>query len=203
VEFADGGLPLASVPLGASGQVALTVAGLSVGVHSITAVYQGDAVHAGSSSAAVTEQVTVAPVTAPPRVSSLTQSHRRWREGSRLATLSDRHRGLPVGTVFSFALNTPATVVFTFTRSVSGRRVRGRCVAPRGHSRHGRACRRTIAVGALTLQVTRAGTGRLAFQGRLTRSRRLAAGDYTAVVIAKSRYGQSPPERIAFTILKN
>jgi Bacterial Ig-like domain (group 3) len=202
VEFTDGGLPLAGAALSASGQAVLTVAGLSAGVHSITAVYQGDAVHGGSSSAPVTEQVTVAPVTPAPRVSSLAQSHRRWREGSRLATLSDRRGRPPVGTTFSFTLNTPSTVVFSFTHLVPGRRVRGRCVAPRGHARHGRACGRTVTAASLSLQVARAGTIRLAFQGRLTRSRRLPPGDYTVVVIARSSYGQSPPERIAFTILK-
>jgi hypothetical protein len=52
----------------------------------------------------------------PPVLSQLSQSHKRWRVGSK------RGRG-PVGTAFLFKLNTAATVSFTFKRA---KRVVGR-----------------------------------------------------------------------------
>jgi len=58
VTFTDGSKSLGA-PVGLSaGSARLTTAGLAVGSHSVTATYTGDAVNAGSTSAAVTETVT-------------------------------------------------------------------------------------------------------------------------------------------------
>ncbi|HLW64605.1 MAG TPA: Ig-like domain repeat protein [Gemmataceae bacterium] len=55
--FLDGSTPLATSTLNSSGQATLTTAGLSVGAHTITAVYSGDANNAGSTSAALSQTV--------------------------------------------------------------------------------------------------------------------------------------------------
>jgi sugar lactone lactonase YvrE len=62
VTFFDGGTPLNTAPL-ANGTAALTTSGLGFGVHSITAVYNGDAQHASSTSATLSERI-VEPATA-------------------------------------------------------------------------------------------------------------------------------------------
>jgi hypothetical protein len=55
--FLDGGAALGTVPLDANGQAVLTVDGLGLGGHTITAVYGGDAGQAGSQSGGVSESV--------------------------------------------------------------------------------------------------------------------------------------------------
>jgi Divergent InlB B-repeat domain len=68
--------------------------------------------------------------TTPPSISSLKHSASIWRAGSKLAQSSvNKKNRPPVGTTFSFGLNQAATVTLTFTHSVSGRKVAGRCVA--------------------------------------------------------------------------
>lgn len=57
VSFADGGAPLATEILNASGSAAYGTASLAAGAHSIMAVYGGDATHAGSTSAALMQIV--------------------------------------------------------------------------------------------------------------------------------------------------
>ena len=58
VTFYDGSASLGSVAVSSSmGQAALTISTLSVGSHSITAVYSGDSIYSGSTSAAVGETV--------------------------------------------------------------------------------------------------------------------------------------------------
>lgn len=48
VVFDDNGTPIGTVPVNAAGQAALTTSSLSVGSHTITATYGGDATHHGS-----------------------------------------------------------------------------------------------------------------------------------------------------------
>jgi large repetitive protein len=43
VTFTDGGIPLATIPLGGSGQATLAISSLALGSHAITATYSGDA----------------------------------------------------------------------------------------------------------------------------------------------------------------
>ena len=56
VQFFDGGASLGTVTLN-GGKAAVTTSGFSVGTHSITAVYSGDATFAGSTSAVLSEVV--------------------------------------------------------------------------------------------------------------------------------------------------
>lgn len=199
VEFRDGLASLGSVALDASGHATLTSSTLAVGIHGITAVYSGDALHAASGTAPIIESVLAVPVPAP-LISGVGQAHRTWREGGRLAALA-RTRRPPVGTSFSFALNTASTVVFAFTHEVAGRRVGARCVAPTRRNRHRRGCRRTVTAATLTFAGVAAGAHRLAFQGRLSRSRRLAPGSYTLLITATNATGRAGG-RISFTIVK-
>ena len=65
----------------------------------------------------------------PPTVTGVSQAAARWREGNKLAKISRRKRKPPVGTTFSFLLNEQAALTFSFTRRISGRKVKGKCVA--------------------------------------------------------------------------
>ncbi len=61
VSFSDGSTTLGTVTLPAQGPALLTTTGLSAGVHTLTAVYSGDANHAPSTSAAVSVAITASP----------------------------------------------------------------------------------------------------------------------------------------------
>jgi hypothetical protein len=136
-----------------------------------------------------------------PALLALTQSHTRWRAGARLPALAAASaRRAPLGTTFSFSLNTPASVTFTFRRLSSGRRSARGCVAPTPRNRRARACTRRLNAGALTLSVP-AGSERLAFFGRLSASRRLKPGRYTVSVLASNASGSSKAASLSFTIL--
>lgn len=63
VTFFDGGISLGTVTLAENETAALTTTALTFGTHSITAVYNGDAQHAGSTSTVLSEAI-VEPVTA-------------------------------------------------------------------------------------------------------------------------------------------
>ncbi len=63
VTFFDGGTPLNTAPLATNGTATLATSALNFGVHSITAVYSGDAQHAASTSTALSERI-VEPATA-------------------------------------------------------------------------------------------------------------------------------------------
>jgi N-acetylneuraminic acid mutarotase len=63
VQFLDGTTSLATVTVGSTGSAVMPATILAAGVHTITAVYSGDAVTAGSTSAAIAETITQATVT--------------------------------------------------------------------------------------------------------------------------------------------
>ena len=199
VEFRDGSLLLGDAPVGAGGTAVLQTSALPLGEQMVSAVYGGDAVHTGSSAAAVPEQV--APATPSPTLTALRETRRAWREGKLVARASARSHRPPVGTTFSFSLNTAATVQFAFARTLSGRSVGGRCVAGTRRNRRRRACVRSVTVATLDVQLPRAGRGELLFQGRLTRALHLPPGHYLAVVRARNSVGSSPASSIGFTIL--
>jgi uncharacterized delta-60 repeat protein len=131
--------------------------------------------------AAVTPAASHAPV-----ITSAVQSHSVWREGSKLASLARarRHRA-PLGTTFSFKLDQAATVRLAFSQAASGRRVNGRCVAPTAKNRRRHACQRTLTRGVLVLS-GHAGLNKIAFQGRITRSKKLPLGRYTVLLSASN-----------------
>jgi hypothetical protein len=142
-------------------------------------------------------------VISPPRpiLTSLRQSTSRWREGTRPARISRRPARPPIGTTISFALNVPAQVTARFTQTAAGRLVGRSCVAPSRRNARRRHCSRTLARGTLSLP-GHAGVNRVIFQGKVTRSRRLAPGRYTLTVMAANSAGSSTPSSLAFTILR-
>jgi hypothetical protein len=131
----------------------------------------------------------------------VSQSNSRWREGNRLATYS-RTKRPPVGTTFRFVLNQRSTVSFVFTQQVGGRKVGGKCVAQTNGNRRRPACKRTVTQGTLTF-VGRSGLNKVAFQGRISRSRKLPLGAYTLQITAVNSAGKrSSPRTLNFTIVK-
>jgi hypothetical protein len=140
----------------------------------------------------------------PPPLSSITgvsQSNSRWREGNRLATFS-RSRKPPVGTTFRFVLNQRSTVNFDFTQEVAGRRVNGKCVAQTKANGRKPGCKRTVTQGALTF-VGRSGVNKIAFQGRISRSKKLPLGAYTLQITALNSGGKrSSPRMLSFSIVR-
>jgi hypothetical protein len=135
-----------------------------------------------------------------PVITAARESNRVWRAGNKLARISKRKP--PVGTTFSFNLNERASVRFAFTQDMSGRKLGGRCVAQTKANRGKRACRLTLTRGTLSF-TGHPGTNKIAFQGRLSRSKKLPPGTYTLRIVATNAAGQrSSAAQLKFTIVK-
>jgi phosphatidylinositol-3-phosphatase len=165
----------------------------------------GNAAHAtplpltGAAGPAPTSPTTTAATL--PTVANAAQSNHVWREGRVLAGFA-RRRTAPIGTTFSFTLNTPASVSFLFTRQLGGRKVKGRCVAQTNRNRRGRACKRTVTEGTLSF-TGHAGANRVSFQGRISASKRLALGSYTLSIAATNAAGRGSSSRqLSFSIVR-
>jgi len=115
-----------------------------------------------------------------PVISALRQTHSKWREGSKLASISRAHKAPPTGTKFTFTLSAAARVKLTFT----------------AHKR-----RRKRKPTSLTLTAA-AGKRTLAFDGRITAKHRLAPGTYKLTITATGAGGSSKPHSLTFTIVK-
>jgi YVTN family beta-propeller protein len=166
---------------------------------SMTQVFTGQTVSLnGGPQARITHTITIAAIR--PAVTQVSQSHSVWREGNKLPTIARKSRH-PVGTTFSFTLSEQAGVSFTFTQKVGGRKVHGRCVAPTKQNRHKRACRRTVTRGTLLFNVP-GSQYKVFFDGRLSRSKKLAPGHYTLVIVAKVGGKSSSAKTLRFTIVK-
>jgi hypothetical protein len=126
---------------------------------------------------------------AAPIITNFKESHRRWREGHKLARISRRAAAVPVGTTFSFRLNEAVAVTLVFAQRLAGRRVNRRCLPASRHKLHGRTCSRTLVRGALLFE-GHAGLNQVAFEGRITRHRWLPAGSYIASIAARNAAGQ-------------
>ena len=142
-----------------------------------------------------------------PTLTNVRQSHKTWRDGGKLATVSRKHhkhkRKAPVGTTFSFALNTASQLTLTFTESQKGRRVHGKCVAQTKRNKHKRSCTRTVPAGAISLGAAPAGTDTIAFQGRVSGSRKLKPGRYSVQIMAANSAGHATSAKLSFTIVKS
>jgi hypothetical protein len=181
---------------GASPQaVGASLAGLSP---STTYHFRVVATNAGGTTFGADQTFTTAPPV--PALASVKQLRSRWREGNGLAQIS-RRRHVPVGTSFSFALNTPAKVSFAFTQRVAGRKVHGKCVAPTHRNRRARHCARTVTRGTLVVN-GHVGVNTVKFQGRLSRSKKLRPGTYTLVITASGPSGAAAPQKLTFTIVR-
>ncbi len=151
----------------------------------------------------VTTSATGASVTVvvpAPTLTAVRQSASRWRDGSKLASISRRAKQPPIGTSFSFTLNTPATVSFSFSRQARGRSVAHRCVAKTQKNARRKACNLSVAAGGLSL-AAETGTDRVSFQGRVSRRTRLKPGRYTLILTASNPTGTSAAQSLSFTVV--
>jgi hypothetical protein len=166
----------------------------------VTAKNSVASVFSNSRSLKVQLQPPPPPPPPPLTLESLSQSNSRWREGGKLASYSRRRP--PVGTTFRFVLNQQAVASFAFTQQVGGRKVGGKCVAQTRANRRRPGCRRTVTQGTLTF-LGHSGLNRVAFQGRISRSKRLPLGAYTLKTTAVNSAGQRSSTRsLNFTIVR-
>ena len=138
--------------------------------------------------------------TTSPSLTGVSQSHRRWRLGGKLASFAATAKP-PVGTTFRFTLNEAATVRFAFAQLFRGREVSGECVAQTARKRRHKACTRSAARGSLSFSAG-AGLHTLFFQGRLTRTKKLKPGTYALTLTATNAAGQRATKILrSFTIV--
>jgi hypothetical protein len=146
-----------------------------------------------------------ASVAAAPVLSGLGQTAKTWIQGKLLAHLSSsRGKGkkkLPVGTTFSFKLDQPAHVTFTFTQTARGRRVGKRCVAQTHKNRRKHRCTRTSIAGALGFSA-HAGKNKVRFQGLISKRKKLKPGSYKLLVVATASGTRSRTGTLSFTIAR-
>jgi hypothetical protein len=75
-------------------------------------------------------------------------------------------------------------------------------VARTNKNRRKRVCKRPVTRGTLSFS-GHAGTNKVAFRGRISRSGKLRPGGYTLVITASNAAGQhSAPKSLSFTIVK-
>jgi hypothetical protein len=134
-------------------------------------------------------------------VSALSQSAKRWRVGSQLATISKKKRA-PIGTTFTFSLSTAATVQLAFVQTKTGRSAGGRCVVKTKHNAGKRRCKLTIIAGVLRL-TGHAGLDHVIFQGRLSPTSKLKPGAYALFVSGTNSAGTGAAAGpLRFTIVR-
>jgi len=143
------------------------------------------------------------PVLPAPRLTGAHLTHTRFRVAKQPTAVSARtRRKLPLGTSFRFTLSEPANVQIVFTRSASGLRSGGHCVAPTPRLKHRRAshCTRTLTVGRLTRAHEGQGADSIAFSGRIG-THALAPRNYWARLTASANGLTSAPSKLALTIV--
>jgi hypothetical protein len=129
-----------------------------------------------------------------PLVTGVSQSPSKWRDGTKLASFA-RTRP-PIGTVFSFTLDQPATLVLAFSHQVTGR-----CGRRHEHGKHPRHCSRTVRDGTITFQAS-AGRHSVSFDGVISRRKRLGHGLYAVAIIGTHSAGKSSLSKtLRFTIV--
>ena len=131
------------------------------------------------------------------KISRIKLSAKRFRRGPRLPSISK----VRVGTTISFNLDTAANVTLSFQQKTIGRRAGSRCVKPTPRNRGKRACRRFVTKGSTRSLLGKVGLNRVRFQGRLTRSKRLALGTYRVVVNTSNAAGRTKRNGPTFTIV--
>jgi hypothetical protein len=141
----------------------------------------------------------VAAAAIAPRLTAVSQSTSKWREGNAQAHYSSNAKP-PTGTTFHFSVNIPTTIELNFTQRVSGRSSAGKCVAQTKHNEHNRACTRIVSAGALLAPV-HLGANKIAFAGRISPSKKLKPGRYTVIITAGPAALKSAGKSLSFTIL--
>lgn len=116
---------------------------------------------------------------------------------ARVGASAAAHRGTRV----SYRLSEIARVRFTVQRARPGRRVGGRCVAPRRWNRNRPSCRRYFTLRGSFSRLGRPGLNSLRFRGRLA-GRRLTPGLYRLVAVPRDGAGNvGRARRARFRIL--
>ena len=113
VTFKDGNVVLGTATVGAGGKATLSASFSATGSHTITAVYSGDGNFVGSSSSALTEQVTAAsPAATTTAFVASANPARVGRTVTFTATVSGlAGKGTPTGTITFFVGNTAVATV--------------------------------------------------------------------------------------------
>ena len=212
--YDSGGNVIGSAMTDSSG--AYTVSGLAPGSYRVgftatghvSQFYNGKPSLASAAPVTVTADSTTAGIDAalaanlpllPPTITHLGETHKRFRAGSKLATLT--RKKAPVGTTFSFTVSTASTVKLSFMRSLNGRRVNGKCGAKTSANKHKHSCKRTVLVGSLSYSAP-AGAHKVHFEGRVSRYAKLKPGRYRMVILASDAAGHSQARSLGFTIVK-
>ena len=192
-------------PVGLLAQVSALAPGTTYHLRVIATSQDGTSASADqtfTTAAAAPRFTTAAAAPSAPVLTKVAESNHRWRDGTRLASVAGKVKRPPVGTTFSFTLNEAASVSFSFTQRVGGRKVKGKCVAQTKKNRHKHACKRTVTRGAVSL-VAHAGTNKALFQGRISHALKLKPGAYVVVITATNSAGQrSVPARLSFTVVR-
>jgi hypothetical protein len=121
----------------------------------------------------------------------------------RLASLLPKFtRRPPVGTTIRFKLSEPSRPTLTFSQPKIGRKVGRRCVATTRTNRRKPRCTIPNVRGSLAFN-GHAGTNKVRFQGRLSRTKRLKPGRYTLTITATDSAGnRSNAKTTSFTIVR-
>jgi hypothetical protein len=107
----------------------------------------------------------------------------------------------PVGTTLRYTLSEAAFVLFTVQRRATGRKVSGKCVAPKKSNLKKRRCTRFVAVGSFSRQ-GKAGANSVKFTGRVG-GRKLSPGSYRLVAVAiDAARNKSAAKTISFKIVR-
>ncbi|MFA4928366.1 MAG: hypothetical protein WC558_07605 [Patulibacter sp.] len=149
------------------------------------------------------------PGTAPrakPRLSGVRLTRTRFRVAAgRTATSRARRttpaKRTPAGTTVRFTLSAPATVSFTISRPVAGRKVGARCRKATRALRTRRPCVLQRPEGTITRRNLKAGPQTLRFTGRVGR-KALRSGKHELRVLATSAAGTSKAVTVKFTVVR-
>jgi PKD repeat protein len=136
------------------------------------------------------------PAAVKPELSAVKQSAARWRDSGK----SSKGRP-PVGTIFSFTLNTTATVRIAVTQRAKGRKSGKKCVKQTSKATKAKSCSLTVTITTLTV-IGRSGANKVAYLGAIGKHRKLKPGTYTATFTATDTAGKSKTAKLKFTVLK-
>jgi hypothetical protein len=123
--------------------------------------------------------------TTPPSVSGYALSATAFRAASSGGSVAAKKP--PVGTRVKYTLSEASMVTFSVTKTVAGRKRRGKCEKPSKRNRRGKACKLTVALGSFA-GPGNAGADSFKFTGRL-KGRKLPPGRYKLVLVAKDAAG--------------
>lgn len=133
-----------------------------------------------------------------PTLSGLTAAKTRFHEGKALPKLNPA--GNPGGLVLAVSLSEAAKITLRFLAPAPGRVVKGHCSAPSKRNKGARRCTRHTLAGFLSFQAN-AGPNKVAFDGRISRTKKLKPGTYTVAITASAANGNSAASKLAITIL--